>query len=116
MVLALVVVVFAAGTIRGPGEVIAGLVALAGGVATLLGRLARRHHEPEPDLGPPPVDGFSPEATSWYERKREAEERAAFRSAYEVGLADARRERAERLALFGAAMFSSRFVSGPAIV
>jgi hypothetical protein len=57
----------------------------------------RRRVEPPPvSLGPAPADGFSVEGAQWWEAKREAEERAAFRLAYEAGRTAARRERTDR--------------------
>jgi len=56
---------------------------------------------PEPEPGPPPVDGFAPGAGEWWEAKREREERERYRSAYEAGRADAQRERVDRLLAIG---------------
>lgn len=74
------------------------VVALVAGVVALGHRFGPSNRRPpEPELGPPPADGFAPGAGEWWERKREREERARYQSAYDAGRADAQRERVDRL-------------------
>lgn len=80
------------------GIALAAVVALAAGVVALVARFGRAGRaEPEPELGPAPADGFAPGAGDWYEAKRERQERAKFRTAYEAGRSDARSERVDHL-------------------